>query len=672
MNPDLRSHFEAEAAQLRTLFTSVMLLDRDLCVRYASETLTTYMPALAGEPRLNDAFTLVRPRSLDNYQNALSHGRGLLLLTAANGDFAVRGQLLPASYAGQDCLVFCGAPWLSWMVANRPEVKLRLQDFSPQDVQLDQLFYMSTEARMVADLEQLNSELKQAKDEADAAQASKNAFFARMSHEMRTPLNGVVSALSLMRDEEPGGRPGELLELASKSSSNLMQVINYVLDVSKLESDETPPEEVEFDLPELVGSVNDVVRARALEKGLELSSHCAAALPRWCRGDAARLRQSLLNLVINAIKFTESGSVTIDVEPLGDDAGNVRFEVQDTGRGIRKAEHATIFEPFTSLPDSTDEGTGLGLDIARRNVQSMGGKIGVSSAPDVGSTFWIELPLQPVAEKPTGAEPAPAPDTEAGSEPLRFQGNVLLVDDNETNLMLGTMILERMGMSVSQAISGEVAVQMALAGDYDLVLMDISMPGIDGYEATRRIREWRDAEALPIVALTAYASSAEQAESVASGMNGYLTKPIDRERLAETLANWLKRVTVAALGPAGVEGADTEPALVDVGVVHDLQKQIGLDNLGRVIGKFTEEAGRRWQALEGATDKSDLAREAHTLASTCRSFGLPAVADRLKLIEAHAKSAALESPPDLQTTGSELSVGLLQLNAVIAGLNVAQ
>jgi signal transduction histidine kinase/ActR/RegA family two-component response regulator len=672
MRTDLRSHFEAEAALLQTLFTSVMLLDHNLCVRYASATLTTYMPELAAEPRLNDAFKPVRPRSLDDYQGALRHGRGLCLLTAANTEFAVRGQLLPASYAGQDCLVFCGAPWLSWMVANRPEVKLRLHDFSPQDVQLDQLFYMSTEARMVADLEQLNSDLNQAKDEADAAQDLKNAFFARMSHEMRTPLNGVTSALALMRDEEPEGKYGELLELASKSSSNLMQVINYVLDVSKLESDETPSEEVEFDLPELVGSVNDVVRARALEKGLKLSSRCAAALPRRCIGDAGRLRQSLLNLVINAIKFTDAGSVTLDVEPVDGDACNVRFEVQDSGRGIPEVEQAAIFEPFASLSASTDGGTGLGLDIARRNVQSMGGKIGVSSVPDAGSTFWIELPMQVVERGGAAARPAPAPDAEAGSEPLLFQGNVLLVDDNGTNLMLGTMILERMGVSVNPALSGEIAVQMALTGDYDLVFMDISMPGIDGYEATRRIREWRDAEALPIVALTAFASSVEQAESVASGMNDYLTKPIDRERLAEVLATWLTRVDAAASGPAGVEGADTDPALVDLDLVQDLQKQIGLDNLGTVIGKFAEEAGRRWLALEGATDKHVQAREAHTLASTCRSFGLPAVADRLKLIEAHAKSAALEPLPDLETTGSELTVGLLELKAVIAGLSSVQ
>ena len=210
--------------------------------------------------------------------------------------FAVRGQFIRGTENNRDYLVFCGAPWLHWINTNLPDVKLGLGDFSAQDVQLDQLLYMATKNNMVADLERLNSELLKAKVEVDKAQTARNAFFAQMSHEMRTPLNGVVSAPTLMQEEGLQGRAADMLALAQKSSRNMLQVINYVLDISKLEAMDVEGDQVEFDLQELVDSVVEITRPRALEKQLDLRVSNNAVMASVYLGNATALRQVLLNL----------------------------------------------------------------------------------------------------------------------------------------------------------------------------------------------------------------------------------------------------------------------------------------------------------------------------------------------------------------------------------------
>jgi CheY-like chemotaxis protein len=399
-----------------------------------------------------------------------------------------------------------------------------------------------------------------------------------------------------------------------------------------------------------------------MEKNLALHCHSSDGLAHSYLGDSPRLRQVLLNLVINAIKFTERGAVSITAVPADSEDQSLRIEVADTGVGIPREMQAQIFEPFTRLESQAtgaeEEGTGLGLDIVRRNIEAMGGRIGVASSPGVGSTFWIELPLEACESgQPQAAAHHPAP-----SAVERFTGRVLLVDDNETNLMLGSMILEGMGVAVMQANSGELAVATALDAPVDLVLMDISMPGMDGYEATRLIREERSADDLPVVALTAYASSEERRKSEAVGMNDYLTKPIERGRLVEVLSRWMVAAPEAPTAAGDSEGVDRE-------VLDSMRDQIGLENLNTVIGKFCVEAGDRWQALASAGSSADLAREAHTLGSTCRSFGLPSVADSLKDIERAAKSgAAVADIDELAAIGTRLEAGLRSLQATLQSL----
>ena len=657
-----------EAAYFNTLlqlFSIVMVLDRGLKVVFASDTLHRHVPGLSESPPLTEAFKLERPRNISSYEDIVERLNSLFLLTSIEGSFAIRGQFIHGTENRRDYLVFCGAPWLHWMNTNKPEVKLGLRDFSHQDVQLDQLLYMATESNMVADLERLNTELTRAKEQVEKAQTARNAFFAQMSHELRTPLNGVVSALALMQEESIEGRAGELLTLAQKSSGNMLEVINYVLDIAKMESQEIAISHVDFNLPELVESVVDIVRPRALAKNLDLRVRANTNLSQVYRGDASTLHRVLLNLLVNAVKFTEQGGVTVDIDSGRSPGMSLCIEVLDTGIGIALDAQATVFEPYSTAGNShgavLGEGSGLGLDIAKRSVEAMGGIIGVVSAAGAGSRFWLELPLEAVA----AADSAITPDTQAQPR-ASFAGRVLLVDDNETNLTLMSLILESHGVSVTPVTSGEEAVALVESEAFDLVLMDISMPGIDGFEATRLIRQLRDRDAFPVVALTAYTGNAERDQIEASSLDGYLAKPLEQSSLVEMLARYLQ---------AGSAENDEAPAVsenegaVDLDVVHQLQRQIGTAGLVTVIDKFGGEAESRWLALSSAANAKDLAREAHTLASTCRSFGLPAVADELGAIEEKAKSGAtLEQQLGLEVTGARLRDHVAQLRNVVAAL----
>jgi len=652
--------------RMNRLFTVIMVLDRELNIIRSSETLQRHLPRVMDSPPLLETFEIKRPAAVRTFEEVRNHADTLYLLVARDDTFAVRGQIIDLGKREGEYLCFLGSPWLSWIHANSKAPDVGLTDFAPQDAQMDQLFYISTEKRMVEDLERLNEELQSATEELQAAQEAKNAFFAQMSHELRTPLNGVVSALGLLRNQGLTGQAETLVNLAGESSRNLMQVINYVLDVSKLELAQPASEEIPFDLPEMIASVVSIVRASALEKGLVLRSHIDARLSSSYLGNGSLLRQCLLNLVTNAIKFTDEGEVNVTVTPALEDGMTLRIEVSDTGIGIAPEDQGIIFEPFRRGKDkgagNRGSGTGLGLDIARRNLRYMGGNLGVTSTPGEGSTFWLELPCSAVVSDTMATQIQSTQIGEGG----KLIGRVLLVDDNETNLMLGQMILDSMGLDVICAASGEAAVAAARDENPDLVLMDISMPGIDGFEATRQIRAFRDAGSLPIVALTAYASSVEREMSEACGMDGYLTKPIVLEELGKTLSAWLPPGDdVSPLRSDDLKDDSTASA-VDHAVLDELAGQIGNANLTRVIDKFLEEVDVRWAALEGASSQTELAREAHTLAGTCRSFGLPSIGDKIACIEKHARfGEAAGEPPCIATTGRELRQGAAALKTAM-------
>jgi PAS domain S-box-containing protein len=380
------------------------------------------------------------------------------------------------------------------------------------------------------------AQLARARDEAEAANRAKSAFLANTSHELRTPLNGMIGLARLARDPDIDPvRRGIYLEQIGESAESLAAIISDILDLSRIESGKLVLESAPFDLGALLRSLHVGYSLLASPPRLKLQIELGPNVETTVRGDALRLRQIVSNFLGNALKFTERGEVRLVVRRL--DPQLLRFEVHDTGPGIDLATQARLFRPFTQADESTTRrfgGSGLGLSICRELATLMGGSVGVHSSPGQGSCFWAELPLPQQA-----AEPA----VEAPARPAVHGARVLLVEDNAVNMMIAAAMLEQWGVTVEQACDGQQAIDAVAAATaagrpFDAVLMDVHMPQMSGFEATRRLRERYGQDALPIIALTAAALVSERDEALAAGMNDFLTKPIDTDRLRQTLSRW--------------------------------------------------------------------------------------------------------------------------------------
>jgi len=394
-----------------------------------------------------------------------------------------------------------------------------------------------------AELAEANQRLRQASEAAEQASRAKGEFLANISHEVRTPMNGVLGMLQLLDETALDESQRDYVEIAMRSARMQLAVINDVLDISKIEAGRLELEQGEFELTALIDEVREMLDAQARSKGIELRQELDPRLRgQWLVGDALRLRQVLLNLVGNAVKFTAQGEVVLsaEVRDLSDTAMQVRLAVRDTGIGIDAETQARLFTPFTQGDSATTRhygGTGLGLSIARRLVELMGGHLELESQPGQGSTFWacINCPRASGSETRQRQETAPAP--------ARFQGRVLLAEDNAINVKVARGLLGRLGIAPEVAANGREAVELSAATAYDLILMDVQMPEMDGYEATRQIRAregaMADGRRVPIVALTAHALQSDRERCEAAGMDDYLPKPVRAEALRRILARWL-------------------------------------------------------------------------------------------------------------------------------------
>ena len=394
-------------------------------------------------------------------------------------------------------------------------------------------------------LEAQAHDLAEARDAAEAATRSKSVFLASVSHEIRTPMNGILGFTNLLLDTVLDEEQKDYVETVRVSADALLALINDILDFSKIEAGKLDLESIDFDLATLIQEVSDLLAIKAEQKGLRFASEVDETIARSFRSDPGRLRQVLTNLVNNAIKFTDEGEVVVRVDPTSssDSRQWVRFAVRDTGIGIPEVAIDRLFAPFSQIDDSLARrhgGAGLGLVISKQCVELLGGAIGVDSVPNVGSTFWFDVPLDEAIKAKSSSVSEPAATDQGEAAPHR-RSHVLVAEDHTVNQKLIVKMLETMGYRADCVANGKEAVEAVRAMPYDLVLMDVLMPEMDGLEATGEIRRSRNDHNRPvIIAMTANAMKGAREQCIAAGMDDYLSKPVDKRDLAAMLERYGK------------------------------------------------------------------------------------------------------------------------------------